>query len=334
MRHTKIQSTDAERRRPSPNSFEDPDTHELGVNNQLYRAMGCLRAFRGTLESPPVYYFYIYAQVKDSQPVWLITVSGDDLSHDGDVTITFDRALEHLRYNTDGTPRADETYRIDGVDPPLTQCISRTRRLENGLSPFERARHAVDLSTREPAVHERVPNELARFTCACDLMADGSLDSMVGGYQPWGDFYWPLTSSGSESTEGQSLDQDGVVGLLPAQKARRCGPRDPKTGNNALISATYHIKAVPAFAVPAGPPKAVPNTAQTAAPVWSFDGAFGNSSRRRCGKPAQLHPARRCADVAYSTLPPIRGHLPQQQSISHHHHADVFGPDIELEGRF
>ena len=25
----------------SPNSFEDPETHELGVNNELYRALGC-----------------------------------------------------------------------------------------------------------------------------------------------------------------------------------------------------------------------------------------------------------------------------------------------------
>ena len=305
----------------SPNSFEDPETHELGVNNELYRALGCLRVFRGTLESPPVYYFYLYAQVKDSQPAWLVTLSGDDLSHDGDVTITFDRALEHLRYNTDGTPRADETYRIDR-DPRSHNVFHG--QLKNGeIRLSEPGTQSIYLLENPLYMNEF---RMSKVHMRLSLKADGTLDCMIGGYQPWGDFYWPLTSSGSESTEGQSLDQDGVGVYYLLKKHADAGP-DPTTGNNALISATYYIKAVPAFAVPAGPAKTVPNTAQ-AAPAVS--GGSENSSFV-AATASQLHPTR--ADVAAYTPAEVRGH---RLSSSQYRNtiADVFGPDIELGGRF
>src|SRR6185437_15351911 len=156
-------------------------------------------------ESPPVYYFYLYAQVKDSQPAWLVTLSGDDLNHDGNVTITFDRALEHLRYNTDGTPRADETYRIDR-DPRSHNVFHG--QLKNGVIRLsEPGTQSIYLLENQLYMNEF---RMSKVHMRLNLKADGTLDCMIGGYQPWSDFYWPLTSSGSESTEGQSLDQDGV----------------------------------------------------------------------------------------------------------------------------
>src|SRR4051812_43951475 len=38
---------------PGAQSFEDPDTHETGVDNQLARALGCMRSFRGSLANRP-----------------------------------------------------------------------------------------------------------------------------------------------------------------------------------------------------------------------------------------------------------------------------------------
>jgi hypothetical protein len=38
-----------------PGSFQDPQTKEQGVDHNLYRALGCTRAFRGSLESRPTY---------------------------------------------------------------------------------------------------------------------------------------------------------------------------------------------------------------------------------------------------------------------------------------
>ena len=303
----------------SPDSFEDPQTHEPGVNNQLYRALGCLRVFRGTLDTPPVYYFYLYAQVKDSQPVWLITLSGDDLSRDGEVTITFDRALEHMRYNTDGTPRADETYRIDR-DPRSHNVFHG--RIANGVVRLTNpGTDSIYLLENQLYMNEF---RMSKVHMRLSVKADGSLDCMIGGYQPWGDFYWPLTSSGSEGTEGQSLDQDGVGVYYLLRKLADAGP-DPKTGNNALISATYYIKAVPAFAVPA-------RSAQTllrGEPIADAIGAAQGVSFATGSSPLQ----RVRADVVAYTPAEVRGH---RLSSSQYRNTitDVFGPDIELGGRF
>lgn len=306
----------------SPNSFEDPDTHELGVNNQLYRALGCLRVFRGTLESPPVYYFYLYAQVKDSQPAWLITLSGDDLSHDGEVTISFDRALEHMRYNSDGTPRADESYRIDS--DPRSHNVFRGYLKDGVVRLSQPGTQSIYLLENPLYMNEF---RMRQVHMRLRLKADGSLECMVGGYQPWGDFYWPLTSSGSESTEGQSLDQDGVGIYYLLKKLADAGP-DPKSGQNALISATYYIKAVPAFAVAAGAARVVTRTAPTGAPAAVF-GRVGEIRATTAASPLQ---AVRAELPAYSPAP-VRSH---RLSSGQYRNtiADVFGPDIELGGRF
>ena len=37
------------------NGFEDPETHEQGVNNQLFRALGCFIAERGTPTTRPTW---------------------------------------------------------------------------------------------------------------------------------------------------------------------------------------------------------------------------------------------------------------------------------------
>jgi hypothetical protein len=289
----------------SPNSFEDPETHELGVNNQLYRALGCLRVFRGTLESPPVYYFYIFGQIKDSQPVWLITLSGDDLSHDGDVDITFDRALEHMRYNTDGTPRPDETYRIDS--DPRSHHVFHGRLKDGVITLANPGSDSIYMLENQLYINEF---RMSKVHIRLRMKADGTLDCMMGGYQPWADWYWAITASGSESTEAQGIDQD-AVGMYYLLKKLADGGPDPKTGLNALISATYNIKAVPAFAVAAGASQAVRAGAAVSA--------------------VRLQPS--LHDVIAFTPAEIRSH---RLSSSQYRNtiADVFGPDIELGGRF
>jgi hypothetical protein len=305
----------------SPDSFEDPETHELGVNNQLYRALGCLNVFRGTLDNPPTYYFYIFGQIKDSQPVWLITLGGDDLSKDGDVTVTFDRALEHMRYNIDGTPRTDETYRID-PDPRSHNVFSG--HIKDGVITLsDPGASSIYMLENQLYMNEfRMSKVHMRLT----TKADGTLVCMMGGYQPWADLYWAFMSSGAESTEGQSLDQDGVGIYYLFKKLADAGP-DAKTGNNTLISATYYIKAVPAFTVPAPAAHSVRMVGQNVN-LGSDDGARNPSFVTPHSQP----PAVEHSVVAYVPAE-VQSH---RLSNSQYRHiiTDVFGPDIELGGRF
>ena len=98
----------------SPNSFEDPETHEKGVNNQYWRAVGCVRSFRAAEPTRPTYAAANWDILRDQMPAWLISISGiTDPRNSDNVTVTFDRALEHVTRDANGDVRPDMTYRVD-----------------------------------------------------------------------------------------------------------------------------------------------------------------------------------------------------------------------------
>ena len=98
---------------PEATKFQDPETHEK-VDNQLWRAVGCTTNFQFTPPTMP----YMEGQAwnsgyADSAPAWTMQVSGDDLSKDGPVTITLDRALDHLQRDALSAIRTHVTYVLD-----------------------------------------------------------------------------------------------------------------------------------------------------------------------------------------------------------------------------
>jgi hypothetical protein len=80
------------------------------------------------------------------------------------------------------------------------------------------------------------------------------MEAILGGYQPWHHLYFAFAHGGlSRETSTGSLA--GIYHLL---KNNADADPDPKTGQNRSISTSYHMKAVPVFAVPAEPPKTTP----------------------------------------------------------------------------
>jgi hypothetical protein len=191
--------------------------------------------FRGGWNSPSAYGEWVWVQLRDSQPAWLITITGEDLSRDGEVTIRIERALEHLRSNMNGTPRFHMTYRAD-PDPRsinefrgtlrdgtiLVRSDDRFSILWNGLSA-----PVLNLSN----THLRL-----------SFGPQDTLDGLIAGFQPWRELYF-------------AFSHNGIVGDRPglwhAMKKAADGDPDPRTGLNLSISASYRITAVPAFIVPA-----------------------------------------------------------------------------------
>ncbi|MHB1207007.1 MAG: hypothetical protein ACYCZX_15665 [Rhodospirillaceae bacterium] len=220
------------------NGFEDPETHEKGVNNELYRALGCYISMRGSLSGRPTYWAWAWGQLKDSQPAWLITLEGADLGKDGDVTVTFDRALEHLKSNVDGSPRADATYRIDS---DFRSHNSFRGRIKNGVVTI--SDHGDFRMLQNPLVAPEF--KLSKTHLRMHLKQDGTLDAFIGGYQPWSDLYFSFASGGIGIEQCVTGDIPGLYWLMP--KHADADP-DPKTGQNTTISATYYMEGVPAFA--------------------------------------------------------------------------------------
>jgi hypothetical protein len=223
----------------SPNSFEEPETHELGVNNQLYRAMGCIRSYRaGPPPDRPPMPAQIWDNMRDQVPAWLISITSDQ-DGDGPVTVVFDRAVEVATRDSSGGARADMTFHID-PDP-------RGHNVLHGVRKGDRI-------TTEPASMTLLadPFLLPKFEFTdvhlrLDLKPDGSLRGILGAYQPWYPIYAQKAVLAFAFEYATSVD---VPALYYALKNAADGDPDPKTGENRSISSSYLIEAVPAFAVP------------------------------------------------------------------------------------
>lgn len=224
-----------------PAGFEDPDTHETGVDNELARALGCMREFRGSKITAPLYWDWTWGQLSGNQPAWVITLSGEDLSKDGEVTVTFDRALEHLRHNIDGTPRTYSTYRID-PDPRSHNVYAGT--LKDGRITL-RDPGTQDISLMQDPLVAMV-FRMTKVRMRLDMKKDDALEVMVGGYQPWSDLYFSFAGGGAANESASTGDMPGIYYLF---RRHADADPDPKTGQNASISATYYMRAIPAFAV-------------------------------------------------------------------------------------
>ena len=218
--------------------FDDPETHEKGVNNEYYRAIGCIQSMRAM---PPDHslqgWGYEWATERESMPAWLISVSGQDLSKDGDVTVTFDRALEHATTDAKGETRADETFRVDS--DPRSHNVYRGK-LQNGMVTIEGGGDFHMLL--DPYMLPQL--DLKQTHLRLKLKEDGTMEGILGGYQPWQPLYW---SVGNGSIALECCVGFGFPGYYYTLKRHADGYPDPKTGQNTHISIAYRIEAIPAF---------------------------------------------------------------------------------------
>ena len=162
------------------------------------------------------------------------------MSKDGEITVTFDRALERVRSNPDGEARADSTYRIDS-DPRSHNTFKA--RIKGGVVTVD---DRTDLRMlQNPLVAPEFLLKRARMRL--QLKDDGTLDGLIGGYQPWSDLYFGFASGGIAVEMCLTGDVGGLYWLM---RKHADGDPDPVSGQNTTISATYYIEAVPVFAAP------------------------------------------------------------------------------------
>jgi hypothetical protein len=227
-----------------PDGFIDPETAQRGVDHQSYRALGCMRTFRGSLKGRPTFWDWAWGQLRDSQPAWLITLEGENLSEDGDVTVTFDRAVEFVAANTDSSPRRDVTYRID--PDPRSHNVYKGR-IEDDVVKLTVPGTEDFRMLQNPLVTPEL--KLKRLHLRLNLNSDGSMTGMLAGYQSWRELYFGIGSSGTR----EACITGDIPGIFYLLRRHADGDPDPATGENTTISSTYYIEGVPAFAVSARP---------------------------------------------------------------------------------
>ncbi len=221
-------------------SFEDPETHQKGLDNQYFRALGCFVSHRALPPDLPTSWSYFWDATRDRTKGWLISVEGSDLSQDGDVTVTFARAMETPIRTPKSLPQRDQTFRVDPTPRYINVYKGHQKDGVVTIEPGEKF-HIVTGGGYLP-LEMRMTHTQMRFK----LTADGGVEGMIGGYEPWLDIYYMYAGGGYgyESMVGLNLP-----GIYYAMRRLADAEPDPKTGQNMSISTAYRFDGVPALVV-------------------------------------------------------------------------------------
>ena len=216
-----------------PDAFQDPDSGERGVDNRMWRALGCFEVYQVRRPVRPYNEDIAWDTALDAMPAWLMSIAGDDLDRDGEVTVTFDRALNVAMRDARGGVLSGATYVVD----PDPRSHSEFRgRIENRVLTIEPGDFSIQGESQFYAI--------LRFTgtrLRLELAEDGGAAGIIGGYQPWRDYFHYLAIRGEENA------QVDLAGVYYALRRLADGAPDPETGERTAISAAYFLEAVPAF---------------------------------------------------------------------------------------
>src|SRR5579859_409538 len=192
----------------SPNGFEDPETHERGVNNQLFRALGCFVAERGTTTTRPTWPAIEWDASRDQMPAWLIEISGiDNPMNDDDVTVSIFRATGPTTRNASGDPQSDMTYRVD-TNPRLQNVVHG--RIKDGLLTTD----TFDFYMLQDPILGVAEYIFKDARLRLTLNPDGTVKGILGGYTPWKTIYVSLSVGGSVNELNLSIDMPGAFYAL------------------------------------------------------------------------------------------------------------------------
>ena len=224
----------------SARDFEDPNTGEKGIDNQLYRVIGCHNQLRKNIagERPMIavaYWETLFEQI----PAWVIEISGiDDPQNDEHVTVGVYRAVEPKRRTATNQTQSYMTFRID---PDSRSQNVVTGRIKDGVITTDPS--GMTLIGDPLWVQEFVWHQ-ARLRL--QIRPDGNLAGLLGGYQSWFSIYWQQGSHGWGLESQSNIDIPGFYYSLA--KTADAEP-DPKTGQNTAISSAYELEGVPAYLV-------------------------------------------------------------------------------------
>jgi predicted lipoprotein with Yx(FWY)xxD motif len=241
--------------KPTSYSFEDPETHEQ-VEDQMWRVLGCFASFHNPLSVIPYAESLTWETAEDAMPAWILSVSGSDLNKDGEVTVTFDRALDIVVRNTYGGALRDASYRID--PDPRSHSVFKGH-VKDGVVTIEPG--DLYLQGEQPFYQQlRFTQTHLRLKLQPDPKSlyyggNGVASGFLGGYQPWIDYFHFLASIGEEESHLE------IAGVYDAMKHLADGVPDPVTGQNTAISAVYYFEASPVFLTTPPAPRAPSATA-------------------------------------------------------------------------
>lgn len=224
-----------------PNDFTGPEG-EKGVDNNLYRVLGCEANYR-----LPSGVFQVFDQEevpKEGENRILIELSNvHSLVNDDDVQVTMYRGLDPLLMDATGksaVPGGSE--RIDAKwGAKYIQHMHG--RIVNGVLTTD----AADI-VYPWAVFYIATDEFMRGAHLRLKLTPTSADGELAGYSDIESWYSQLMRS--YSTHHQSYGQQSAPSMYKALRKMADGYPDPKTGANTAISSALHMNFMQAYIVP------------------------------------------------------------------------------------
>ena len=222
-----------------PEDFKHPDGTP-GIDNELYRALGCIIGFRGP--DGVEYIFEDKAIASDRYNRLMVELTGvDDLENDPDVTVTIYRGMDRLLTNASGNkivPGGSQRIDTRWGRPLMRQT---TGRIENGVLTTE---PLADLVI--PWQNLSVPTtQIIRDMRLQLKVTPTGAEGLIAGYADVDVWYKQLIRN--DSTHHLSNGQISGISLYKALRRLADAYPDPKSGANTAISASLDAKFTQVF---------------------------------------------------------------------------------------
>jgi len=221
-----------------PNDFTSPEG-EPGIDNQLYRAIGCVVGFR---PGGPFYFFFNeYMQRYAFNRVLIEITDVDDLVNDDDVTVTIYRGRDPLLTNEGG----------DGFLPGSSQRVD----LRWGQRYIHRLKGKIvnGVLTTEPDTFilpyantfDTNQDETFKAGRLRLKLTPTSAEGLLGAYVDINE--WHRVFAVDWASHHVSYGQGSIPSITRALRHLADAYPDPATGENTAISAALQVKFVQAY---------------------------------------------------------------------------------------
>lgn len=223
----------------SPNDFTHPDG-TAGIDNEVYRAVGCIIGFRGPDGVEVI--FQDKAIADETYNRMMIEITGvDNLENDDEVTINLYRGMDRLLTDatglnvmSGGTQRVDYRWGKDlmrKMQGKIVDSTLITEPIADMVMPW--------MNLGVPSVHI-----FRDMRLQLDLTSDGAT-GLIAGYADIDKWYYQLIRN--DSTHHLSNGQISGISLYKALRKFADAYPDPETGENTAISTALDVTMTQVF---------------------------------------------------------------------------------------
>lgn len=220
---------------------------ERGIDNQAYRALGCKLEWQGPDGKGGDQRRGTRAQMTSGEWTQVILLRGvDSLERDDDVEVIYANTPDRVVVDSEGKVLPGASFTVSDTRPRHRNVLKG--RIVGGVLTTEPADIKLTQTWGQGGARDirgnRTKFDLRSARLKLTFQPDGSVQGLVGGYQPVFDLIQSPALGGAGSALTAGID---CAAELKTLKALADGIRDPKTGQCTGVSSALELKAVPAF---------------------------------------------------------------------------------------